>query len=57
MGGFGDTAFFHRDTKTLLVTDAVIRVDDEAPIIVQEDPRAILYHSRDTMTDVVEDTG
>lgn len=56
IGGFGDTAFFHRETKTLLVTDAVIRVDNEAPEIIQEDPRALLYHSRDSMTEIVEDT-
>lgn len=56
IGGFGDTAFFHKETKTLLVTDAVIRVDNEAPGIIQEDPRALLYHSRDCMTDVVDDT-
>ena len=56
IGGFGDTAFFHRETKTLLVTDAVIRVDNEAPEIIQEDPRALLYHSRDFMTEIVEDT-
>lgn len=56
MGGFGDTAFFHKKTKTLLVTDAVIRVDDDAPAIIQEDPRSLLYHSRDKMTDIVDDT-
>lgn len=56
IGGFGDTAFFHKETKTLLVTDAVIRVDNEAPEIIQEDPRALLYHSRDCMTDIVDDS-
>lgn len=56
IGGFGDTAFFHKETKTLLVTDAVIRVDNEAPAIIQEDPRALLYHSRDCMTDIVDDS-
>ena len=56
MGGFGDTAFFHKKTKTLLVTDAVIRVDDDAPAIIQEDPRSLLYHSRDSMTEIVDDT-
>ena len=56
VGGFGDTAFFHKKTKTLLVTDAVIRVDDDAPAIIQEDPRSLLYHSRDSMTEIVDDT-
>ena len=55
-GGFGDTAFFHIATKTLLVTDAVVRVDDEPPAIIQDDPRALLYHARDTQTDIVADS-
>ena len=46
VGGFGETAFFHKSTKTLLVTDAII----------QEDPRALLYHARDDMFEVVKDT-
>eukprot|EP01041_Mallomonas_annulata_P007445 gene7445-15226_t len=56
VGGFGETAFFHRSTKTLLVTDAVVSIGDEPPDILTEDPRAILFHARDEMLDVVEDT-
>jgi hypothetical protein len=56
VGGFGDTAFFHKATGTLLVTDAVVRVDDAPPAIIQDDPRALLYHARDTMTQIVQDT-
>ena len=56
VGGFGETAFFHKETKTLLVTDTVIRVDDEPPAIIQEDPRSLIYHSRDKMSDIVDDT-
>ena len=56
VGGFGETAFLHRSTGTLLVTDAVVKVEDEPPAIIQEDPRALLFHARDKMTDVVQDT-
>lgn len=56
VGGFSETAFFHKSSKTLLVTDAVVSVGDEAPEILQEDPRAILYHSRDNALDDVRDT-
>lgn len=56
VGGFGETAFFHRKTGTLLVTDTVIRVPNNPPAIVTDDPRAILFHSRDDMLDDVEDT-
>mmetsp|Transcript_30783 Transcript_30783/g.51501 ORF Transcript_30783/g.51501 Transcript_30783/m.51501 type:complete len:469 (-) Transcript_30783:117-1523(-) len=56
VGGFAETAYFHRATKTLLVTDAVVKVEDEAPAILQEDPRALLYHARDDMLEFVTDT-
>lgn len=56
VGGFGETAFFHRATGTLLLTDSIVKVEDEPPAIVQEDPRSLLYHSRDTMLEAVTDT-
>lgn len=56
VGGFGETALFHKSSKTLIITDTVIKVADDAPPILQEDPRAILYHSRDEALDDVEDT-
>lgn len=55
-GGFGETAFFHRATKTLLVTDSIVRVDDEPPAIVQDDPRALLYHARNTVDEIIIDS-
>lgn len=55
-GGFAETAFFHKDTNTLLVTDAIVKVPDEPPAIIQEDPRALIYHARRNMTDFVYDT-
>uniref|UniRef100_A0A7S1ZID2 DUF4336 domain-containing protein n=1 Tax=Trieres chinensis TaxID=1514140 RepID=A0A7S1ZID2_TRICV len=55
-GAFGETVFFHRDTKTLLVTDTVVEVTDEVPAIFDSDPNPLLYHARDTVTDVLEDT-
>jgi hypothetical protein len=56
VGGFAETAFFHRESGTILVTDSVIQVPDTAPAIIDEDPRALLYHSRDDMLEVVSDT-
>ena len=55
-GGYGETAFFHKASQSLIVTDSIVKVEDEPPAIVQEDPRALLYHARDKMTDVVDDT-
>ena len=56
VGGFSETAFFHKKSQTLLVTDLVINVDAEPPAIIQDDPRALLYHARDTQSDIIEDT-
>ena len=56
VGGFGETALFHRDTNTLIVTDTVVKVADQPAKILEEDPRALLYHSRDSVTDSIEDT-
>jgi len=56
VGAFSETAFFHRKTKTLLITDVVISVTDTPPKIIQEDPRAMLFHARDSIQEVVQDT-
>lgn len=55
-GAFGETVFFHKDTKTLLCTDTVVEVTDEIPKIYETDPKPLLYHARDTVLEVVEDT-
>lgn len=55
-GAFGETVFHHKATKTLLVTDTAVQVTDEVPAIYDTDPSPLLYHARDTVTDVVQDT-
>jgi hypothetical protein len=54
-GAFGETVFLHKPTKTLLVTDTALQVTDEVPAIYESDPAPLLYHARDTITDVVRD--
>lgn len=56
VGGFSETAFYHKDSRTLLVTDTVVSVDKNPPPIIEEDPRALLFHARDNITEVVADT-
>jgi hypothetical protein len=55
-GAFGETVLYHRATKTLLCTDTVVEVTEDVPRIFQDDPKPLLYHARDTITDIVEDT-
>ena len=54
-GAFGETVFFHKDTNTLLCTDTVLEVTEEVPKIFDRDTKPLLYHARDTVTQVVED--
>ncbi|KAL7578264.1 hypothetical protein ACA910_012682 [Epithemia clementina (nom. ined.)] len=56
VGAFSETAFYHKPTKSLIVTDTVCSVTADPPAIVQEDPRALLYHARNSASDVIEDT-
>ena len=54
-GSFGEVAFFHKRSRTLLVIDSVLSVPEEPPAIVQLDPYPLLFHARDSALDVVED--
>lgn len=55
-GAFGETVFLHKDTKTLIVTDTALEVTEEVPEICALEPGPLLYHARDTVTEVVENT-
>lgn len=54
-GSFGEVAFFHKRSRTLLVTDAVLSLPEDPPAIIQLDPYPLLFHARDNALDVVED--
>lgn len=56
VGCFSETAFYHKATQTLIVTDCVVSVTKDPPPIISEDPRAMLYHARDFATEVIQDT-
>jgi hypothetical protein len=55
-GRFGEVAFLHRQSRTLLVTDTVISVPATPPAIVQLDPYPLLFHAKDSATDAIADT-
>jgi len=56
IGPFEEVAFFHRRSRTVLVTDAVLSVPAIPPAILQLDYPALLFHAKETADDVVEDT-
>ncbi len=55
-GSFGEVAFFHPRSRTLLITDSVLSVPEDPPAIVQLDSYPLLFHAKDHASDVVEDT-
>lgn len=55
-GPFAEVAFFHKRTRTVLVTDTVVSVSDKPPEILEQEPYPMLYHAKDDASDVVEDT-
>lgn len=56
LGPFEEVALFHKRSRTLLVTDAVVSIPVNPPKIVQLDPYPMLFHAKDNVFDVVEDT-
>ncbi len=54
-GRFEEVAFFHKRSRTLLITDSVLSVPEEPPEIVQLDPYPLLFHAKDDAFDVIED--
>ena len=56
LGPYEEVAVFHKRSRTLLITDAVLSVPETPPAIVQLDPYALLFHAKDTALDRVEDT-
>jgi hypothetical protein len=53
---YEEVAFFHKLTRTLLVIDAVVSISEDPPDIIQLDPFPLLFHAKDSVFDVVEDT-
>ncbi|PAX52306.1 DUF4336 domain-containing protein [Brunnivagina elsteri] len=55
VGKFAEVAFFHKSSKTLLVTDSIVSIPEEPPPIVQLDPYPLLFHARDKAFDPILD--
>ncbi|MEB3340532.1 DUF4336 domain-containing protein [Okeania sp.] len=53
---FAEVAFWHSVSKTLLAVDTVLSLPAEPPEILNLDPYPLLFHAKDNVFDVVEDT-
>ncbi len=56
LGTFEEIAMWHRASRSLLVTDSVVTVPEQPPAIIADETRALLFHARDHVNDVVADT-
>jgi hypothetical protein len=56
LGVFGEVAFLHRRSRTLLVTDLVVSIPEDPPAIVPLDPYPLLFHARDSAFDAICDS-
>ncbi|MBD2446336.1 DUF4336 domain-containing protein [Nostoc sp. FACHB-152] len=54
-GSFVEVAFFHKRSHTLLVTDTILSVPENPPVIFQLDPYPLLFHARENALQVIED--
>jgi hypothetical protein len=55
-GQFAEVAFYHRRSRTLLVTDAIISISATPPEIVAADPYPLLFHARDKSDEEIHNT-
>jgi Domain of unknown function (DUF4336) len=55
-GQFAEVAFFHRPSRTLLVTDTIVSIPTEPPPILQAELYPLLFHARNQASDPICDT-
>ncbi|MDY7012589.1 MAG: DUF4336 domain-containing protein [Cyanobacteriota bacterium] len=53
---FAEVAFFHKRSRSLLLTDAIVSIPEKPPAILQGDSYPLLFHAKDDVFDVVEDS-
>ena len=56
LGCFEEVVFYHKRSRSLLVTDSIVSIPEEPPAIVQLEPYPLLFHARDSASEPIEDT-
>ena len=56
LGHFAEVALFHRESRTLMLTDSIVSIPENPPAIVQLDSYPLLFHAKDSASEVVADT-
>lgn len=56
LGQFGETALYHRRSRSLLLTDLIVALPETPPPIVELDPYPLLFHARDGALEAIQDS-
>mmetsp|Transcript_3065 Transcript_3065/g.5802 ORF Transcript_3065/g.5802 Transcript_3065/m.5802 type:complete len:263 (-) Transcript_3065:429-1217(-) len=56
LGPFVEVAFNHKPSRSLIVTESILRVPKAPPAIAQVDPYPLLYHARSRYSEPLVDT-
>lgn len=56
LGAFEEVAFYHRASRSLLVTDMVVAIPEMPPAVTQLDPYPLLFHAKDDASHAPGDT-
>jgi len=56
LGRFQEISCFHKPTKSLHVTDAIVGIESDPPKIFDYDPSPLLFHSRDRGDELLVDS-
>ncbi len=56
LGRFQEISCFHKPSKSLLVTDALVGIDSSPPELFDLDPTPLLFHSREKGTEALIDS-
>ncbi|MBD2093075.1 DUF4336 domain-containing protein [Microcoleus sp. FACHB-1515] len=56
LGQFEEVAFFHKRSRTLLVTDTVLSIPADPPAVVQLDPFPLLFYAKEDESEQTIDT-
>ncbi len=55
-GQFAEVAFFHRRSRTLLITDSIVSIPIEPPVSLQTELYPLLFHAREQAQDPLVDS-
>jgi Domain of unknown function (DUF4336) len=56
LGPFGEVAFYHRSSRSLLVTDTIVSIPATPPEIVALEPYPLLFHAKENALERAVDT-